>query len=436
MDDAELNRSVRAARELMRAGQTATAVELLERAHRTRPDAVEAGVALSRALCGRGDTAGAERALGVLQRSRPRDEIPAVELAVVRMSAGEPRHALQGLSEFVQRNPDSPLAWLLLGQLHEGQGHRPAALISYLEAISRAHAAGAWLRPEQTPAHMVAAVSHAAGALRQDRREVFTAVVESMRHDHPPSELRRLERSIAGYLKEREATPADPMQRPRVLYFQDLPTAPYMDPALQPWSGHLLDAYRGIRDEAAGLILGGEGLEDFIRVKQDDHISNYLGGTQPSWEAHFFYRHGQRYDASHARCPVTSAALESLDLARIPGQTPEICFSVLAPETTILPHHGVTNARSVMHLPLLVPSDCALHLVDRGVHHWQEGELVMFDDTFLHEAWNRSKAPRVILLMDCWNPHLTPVERHGLVRLCQAIGILDIGSSLEPWSAA
>ncbi|HZF80372.1 MAG TPA: aspartyl/asparaginyl beta-hydroxylase domain-containing protein, partial [Rubrivivax sp.] len=177
-------------------------------------------------------------------------------------------------------------------------------------------------------------------------------------------------------------------------------------------------------------------LEDFVAVKEGDRIDNYLGGAKPSWEAFFFYRHGQRFAENHQRCPRTSAVLESLDLSRIPGQTPEVCFSVLAPGTHILPHHGVSNMRAVMHLPLVVPEHCALHLVDRGVHHWVEGELVMFDDTFLHESWNRSDSVRVIVLMDCWNPHLTTVEREASKVLAPAIGLVDVALKAANWSGA
>ena len=177
------------------------------------------------------------------------------------------------------------------------------------------------------------------------------------------------------------------------------------------------------------------GFEDFVRLRPGDRMDRYLQGPAPSWEAYFFYRHGQRYDDHHARCPVTSATLESLDLFRVPGQAPEICFSLLKPHTEILPHHGVCNARVVMHLPLLVPPGCALNLVDIGAREWREGELLMFDDTYLHSAWNRSDHLRVILLMDCWNPHLTPPERDGVVRLTQLIGELDFLFSDKGWPA-
>jgi aspartyl/asparaginyl beta-hydroxylase (cupin superfamily) len=104
----------------------------------------------------------------------------------------------------------------------------------------------------------------------------------------------------------------------------------------------------------------------------------------------------------------------------------------LRPGTHINAHHGVTNVRLVSHLPLIVPPDCALNLVDRGEHHWTEGKLVMFDDTYLHEAWNRSGQVRVILLMDCWNPHLTAVEKVALKELMETVTALHRSDRLQP----
>ena len=49
----------------------------------------------------------------------------------------------------------------------------------------------------------------------------------------------------------------------------------------------------------------------------------------------------------------------------------------------------------------------------------------MFDDTYRHEAWNHSDDPRLIVLMDCWNPHLTPPERGAVKLLIEAIDSLE-----------
>jgi hypothetical protein len=172
-----------------------------------------------------------------------------------------------------------------------------------------------------------------------------------------------------------------------------------------------------------------------LDAREGDPVENVLtgDGPRPAWEAFFFYRHGKRYDKNHERCPRTSEVLESIELCRIADEAPEILFSVLTPGTHIQPHYGVTNTRLVMHLPLVVPPDCALNLIDAGEHHWKEGELMMFDDTFKHEAWNRSSSTRIILLMDCWNPHLTAVEKAAVKQMIETISALHL--SEKPRSA-
>jgi aspartate beta-hydroxylase len=75
----------------------------------------------------------------------------------------------------------------------------------------------------------------------------------------------------------------------------------------------------------------------------------------------------------------------------------------------------------VGHLPLIVPGDCALNVGGES-HVWQEGRIVVFDDTYEHEAWNRSSEPRVVLIFDVWNPHLTEVERSAVADIVEAIG--------------
>jgi aspartate beta-hydroxylase len=44
---------------------------------------------------------------------------------------------------------------------------------------------------------------------------------------------------------------------------------------------------------------------------------------------------------------------------------------------------------------------------------WEEGRLLIFDDSFQHEAWNHSDAVRTVLIFDTWNPALSPGEREA-----------------------
>jgi aspartate beta-hydroxylase len=69
----------------------------------------------------------------------------------------------------------------------------------------------------------------------------------------------------------------------------------------------------------------------------------------------------------------------------------------------------------------LVPEDCALS-VGGEIHVWRPGEVVVFDDTYEHEAWNRSPRTRVVMIFDTWNPYLTEAERAAVTDLVTAIG--------------
>lgn len=433
MDDETLRSQLRAATALSRQGQVRQAEEAFEHILQQRPGSAEAALSLARLALQRGDANRADSVLSLARRAHPTLEVLAAEQAIARASVDDLPGAVAVLREQVGRAPDSPFAWLLLGQMLDDQGDAAGALRARFESISRAQAAGLWTEPSATPPHLQGAVSQALNALRRQRREVFFGVIEPLRQQCSPGALQRVDRALTGYLREWDATPPDPMQRPRFFYMPDLPCEPYMDPRLHAWAPRLQAAFPEVRAEALSMLEQPQQLEDFVQLREGDRIDHYLGGAKPAWEAFFFYRYGQRYDDNHARCPRTSAVLDSLDLCRIPGQTPEVCFSVLTPGTHILPHYGVTNTRAVMHLPLVVPENCALNLVDRGEHRWREGELVMFDDTFLHESWNRSDRPRIIVLMDCWNPHLTAIEREAVTLIAQTIGALDVALRPDVW---
>lgn len=48
--------------------------------------------------------------------------------------------------------------------------------------------------------------------------------------------------------------------------------------------------------------------------------------------------------------------------------------------------------------------DECLALPDDETRPWRDGETLIFDDTVQHEAWNRSKEPRIVLLFDFVRP--------------------------------
>lgn len=344
--------------------------------------------------------------------------------------AGDWQQVAHLLAGKLGADPAADVLWLCLAVARERCGEPHAALQAYYQAVTRAQGRGAWTSPESTPNYLLPFVSRAVERVRLGRRELFLSSLDALRKEFGATSVHRVEHAILSYLREVNASPAHPMQRPKFFYFPGLPDRPFHDPALQPWAGKLKEAYPSIRREAQNLLSSpGSNFQSFVDLQHGDSMSRYVSGesADPAWDAFFFFRRGRRFDRNHELCPETSAFLESIELCRVRDQAPEILFSALRPGSHILPHHGVTNTRLVMHLPLIVPAQCALSLNGFAPHVWREGELVMFDDTFSHEAWNRSTETRVILLMDCWNPYLDQVEKMGIQRFIELVGTLKYG---------
>lgn len=408
-------------------GEALQAELLLRQLVAQQPGAATAWHWLGELALQRGDAVMAREALSRAVEARPDDEDLLLALAETEGQLGGLPAARQTLVGLLQRRPGATGAWLALAELEQAAGHAQAALACAQEGLRRAQARGQWISVETTPPAWREAVLHWVARLNRERAACAEGVLAAQQRELGAGALQRFERCVAHYLgRAPELAPTDPQQRPKFLFFPGLPAGPYHDPALQPWLPTLTAATDAIRDEALGL-LGHRGFEDFMGIPEGVDKSAYVGGAgaKPAWDAFFFYRHGRRYDENHALAPRTSAVLESIERCEVDGQAPEICFSLLAPGSHIKPHFGVTNTRLVLHLPLRVPADCALHVIGHGEHAWREGQPMMFDDSYEHEAWNRSAEMRMVLLMDCWNPHLTPPERRAVRAFAEAISAFE-----------
>jgi len=70
-------------------------------------------------------------------------------------------------------------------------------------------------------------------------------------------------------------------------------------------------------------------------------------------------------------------------------------------------HLGTVNPKiPLADLGLLVPepADACGIRVGGDIRHWAEGESLVFDDTFEHEAWNDTDGVRVVLFVDFKRP--------------------------------
>jgi aspartate beta-hydroxylase len=329
--------------------------------------------------------------------------------------------AQSALEKCLSLAPNMHAARLHLGKALEHQGKNDAATKTYLLALSQAQRDGIWLNAETTPPWLTKDIGHAVNVANKGRHTIYERCMQELYARFESTELMRVDQCLKGVLGFENTLSGNKKQKPTFMYFPGLPESPIIEPSLFPWHEYIESQYASIRTEAEGILSQRSALSPFLELGDNDKISDYLGGQKPNWDAYFFYRHGGKLQPHHDECPITSTTLESLPLVRIEDHAPEICFSVLTPGTHILPHHGVSNVRLVMHLPLIVPENCAIN-VDGEIHAWKEGECVVFDDTFLHEAWNHGRSTRTILLMDVWNPHLTEVERLAVTHLIEGMG--------------
>jgi aspartate beta-hydroxylase len=414
-------------------GRASEALKLSLRVLEMAPDHAGAALLAAGAASGQRDFATAIEVLEQAFSHHPHDPEVGMQLALAFAAQGDLIRAAEPLEKVLEHDQSHEVSWLYLSLIRHRAGQEDAAIQAAFQAVTRAQRRGRWLDEMSTPPDLIGSVLECVDRLRLGRGRLLKQILQELQQIYGTQELARIERGLLGYLKESQVVASpQPGQSPLFFYFPDLPPGPYHDPKLQPWSKRLMSGFQAMREEAIRVAgTSTSALEDFLPAPDGKAQPRHLEGAalNPQWKAFFFFRHGKRYAENHARCPNTSALLDSLDLYQIEGEAPEICFSILRPHTTIKAHHGITNTRLVMHLPLVVPADCALNIPSYGAHTWREGEAVMFDDTFLHEAWNRSNHSRIILLMDCWNPHLTGVERMACTRMFELLSKLHVRQS-------
>ncbi|MGF1550317.1 MAG: aspartyl/asparaginyl beta-hydroxylase domain-containing protein [Sphingomonadaceae bacterium] len=210
-------------------------------------------------------------------------------------------------------------------------------------------------------------------------------------------------------------------QQPGLYYFPELPQIQFYERGEFGWAEELEAQAGAIRRELEGLLAERELFSPYVVSNNERPPSGYHGMVDnPDWSSVYLWSEGKRVDSIARRCPKTMAALDKVPLARLSVRAPVVMFSLLKGGARIPPHHGSTNVRLICHLPLLVPTGCALRCGNE-VRSWEEGKLLVFDDTIEHEAWNESGEDRVVLIFDIWRPELTAADRTAVKRMFEVI---------------
>ncbi|MEA3064778.1 MAG: hypothetical protein QOJ27_1224, partial [Sphingomonadales bacterium] len=210
-------------------------------------------------------------------------------------------------------------------------------------------------------------------------------------------------------------------QQPSVFYFPGLPPRPFYERDGFGWVPALEAAAPAIRSELEALLAQGADFRPYVEAEKNRPERDFHGlQDDPSWTAFYLWKNGALIDENAARCPRTVEAMRQVPLSAIGSRTPSVFFSLLRPGAHIPPHTGMLNSRLICHLPLIVPPGGWLR-VGAETRAWEEGRLLLFDDSIEHEALNPAQALRVVLIFDIWRPELSEGERRGIAAIFDAI---------------
>ncbi|XP_077126665.1 aspartyl/asparaginyl beta-hydroxylase isoform X3 [Ranitomeya variabilis] len=162
--------------------------------------------------------------------------------------------------------------------------------------------------------------------------------------------------------------------------------------------------WKVIRDEGLAVMDESKGLF----LPEDENLRE-----KGDWSQYTLWQQGRKNEKSCKAAPKTCALLE-----RFPESTGcrrgQIKYSVMHPGTHVWPHTGPTNCRLRMHLGLVIPRQGCKIRCANDTRSWEEGKVLIFDDSFEHEVWQDANSYRLIFIVDVWHPELSQHQRRTL----------------------
>ncbi len=362
-------------------------------------------------LAGARDFAGARAVLGEIVAAEAGNFGAWLKLSAMAGAMGDRSAALTALASALALQPLDFTALLMRATHLDALGRTDEAG----EAFGRALAQAADPVPPQMQP-MMALAAQKYGEWQNRQADHLRAAVQAIR---PLSE--KLDQQITSSL---HMTTPD-RDGPTHYCYPGLPEIPFHPDAAFEWMPALESATDIIEAEFEAVVAAEAAqLVPYIQYPQGVPVDQWAAlNHNRNWTAIHLIQNGRVIETNAKHCPKVMALLNQLPQPQIKGAGPNAMFSLLAPGAHIPPHTGISNARLVCHLPLIVPAGCWFRVAD-DTRAWRRGKAWVFDDTIEHEALNPSDALRVILIVDIWHPALDAEERQGITAIIEAGGQL------------
>jgi hypothetical protein len=382
-------------------GSFAQARDAYQRALRLEPSLISARTNLVHVLLALRELNEAVAHAEEASAREPRSADRLFLLACASSEAGDEARTLKALQRCVALNPRFVAAYVNLDALYlrrgDAQASRALAALALRESRASGGAFRFWNHELQRPPHM----------MQVRPRFVAPCVAPCAAVSMPLEPEQTQSFSLCALRRLRRLSCCLALCVP-----QGLRAQPWWDPRDFPWTA-VLEAHANIiRGELAGMQ------QALVSVRgRSEHDGSLV--SRGTWsEVVLLSGPGVLHRENCARAPRTAELLLQISAATSLAAcgVGEALFSALAPGTRLRPHCGSTNARLTAHLGLVVGAGCGLRVGDE-LRTWQAGKCIVFDDSFVHEAFNEGEYTRIVLLVNFWHPGVPESQRAPLAAL-------------------
>jgi beta-hydroxylase len=201
--------------------------------------------------------------------------------------------------------------------------------------------------------------------------------------------------------------------------FSRAPSKPFQDLALAPEMRAVTDNWRVFREEGLRLLEEGR-----IAVATGDNDLGFHTFFRRGWKRFYLKWYDAPLPSALALCPESTAILDGIPSVH------GAMFAVLPAGAKLGKHRDPFAGSLRYHLGLATPnSDACWIEVDGERRSWRDGEAMLFDETFVHEARNETDTPRLILFCDVERPVAAPVShlnRWAIRTIMRATGTQNV----------
>jgi beta-hydroxylase len=183
--------------------------------------------------------------------------------------------------------------------------------------------------------------------------------------------------------------------------FSGVENQPYIKSENFPQLRLLKDNWQTIRDEALQLER-----EELIKGSDKYNDMGFNSFFRRGWKRFYLKWYDDFHPSAKQHCPKTIELIKNI---------PEVkaaMFAVLPAGSELLMHRDPYAGSLRYHLGLITPNSEQCHIVVDGQSYaWKDGEDVIFDETYIHYAENKTDIDRIILFCDVQRPLKTMFAR-------------------------